>query len=195
MVRFLIIGIVIAVAFTLYALVDAAMTDGSRARGVSKPVWVVVIVLLPVIGGILWFLIGKGATPAKRPQAPDDDPRFTGTRMSPVDLDVHMRDLEDRLRELDDEVFPGEPDEPRGSAQPGASGGSAASDADGRSGSGSGSGSGTGSSSASSTGPGAPESTSSGATDRPEPKRQSGADESASDAETTADGDSGATQK
>lgn len=185
MVRFLIIGIVIAVAFTLYALVDAAMTDGSRARGVSKPVWVVVIVLLPVIGGILWFLIGKGATPAKRPQAPDDDPRFTGTRMSPVDLDVHMRDLEDRLRELDDEVFPGEPDEPRGSAQPGASGGSAASDADGRS----------GSSSASSTGPGAPESMSSGATDRPEPKRQSGADESASDAETTADGDSGATQK
>lgn len=112
MVRFLIIGIVIAVAFTLYALVDAAMTDGARARGVSKPVWVVVIVLLPVVGGILWFMIGKGATPARRPQAPDDDPRFAGTRMSSVDLDDHMKDLEDRLRELDDEVFPGEGHEP-----------------------------------------------------------------------------------
>lgn len=109
MVRFLIIGIVIAVAFTLYALVDAAMTDGARARGVSKPVWVVLIVLLPVIGGILWFMIGKGTTPARRPKAPDDDPRFAGTRMSSDDLDGHMRDLEDRLRELDDEVFPGEP--------------------------------------------------------------------------------------
>lgn len=116
MVRFLIIGIVIAVAFTLYALVDAAMTDGARARGVSKPVWVVVIVLLPVIGGVLWFMIGKGATPAKRPQAPDDDPRFAGTRMSSVDLDDHMRDLEDRLRELDDEVFPGEANDPSGTA-------------------------------------------------------------------------------
>ena len=35
-----IVGIVIAVAFTLYTLVDAAMTDHSRARGVPKPVWI-----------------------------------------------------------------------------------------------------------------------------------------------------------
>ena len=109
MVRFVIIGIVIAVAFTLYALVDAAMTDGSRARGVSKPVWVVLVVVLPVVGGILWFLIGKGATPAPKPSAPDDDPRFVGTRMSSEDLDEHLRDLEERLRELDEETFPGEP--------------------------------------------------------------------------------------
>lgn len=109
MVRFVIIGIVIAVAFTLYALVDAAMTDGSRARGVSKPLWVLIVVVLPVIGGVLWFLIGKGQPrPAPRPSAPDDDPRFTGTRMSDGDLDAHMRDLENRLRELDSETFPGE---------------------------------------------------------------------------------------
>lgn len=108
MVRFLIIGIVIAVAFTLFALVDAAMTDGARARGVSKPVWVVLIVLLPIIGAVLWFMIGKGATPAKRPTAPDDDPRFAGNRMSTSEVDVHLKDLEARLRELDDEVYPGE---------------------------------------------------------------------------------------
>jgi len=108
MVRFVIIGVVIAVAFTLYALVDAAMTDGSRARGVTKPVWVVLVVVLPVIGGLLWFTIGKGDTPAPRPAAPDDDPRFAGSRMSDEDLDAHMHDLEARLRELDDETFPGE---------------------------------------------------------------------------------------
>lgn len=111
MVRFVLIGIVIAVAFTLYALVDAAMTDGSRARGVAKPVWVVLIVLLPVIGAILWFSIGKGAPGAPKPvrrTTPDDDPRFEGTRMSNDDLDAHMRDLEARLRELDEEKFPGE---------------------------------------------------------------------------------------
>lgn len=118
MVRFVIIGIVIAVAFTLYALVDAAMTDGSRARGLSKPVWVVLIVVLPVIGGVLWFMIGKGAVPVKRPVAPDDDPRFAGTRMSKDDLDAHMRDLEQRLRELDDERFPGE-EQPRAEQDPG----------------------------------------------------------------------------
>ncbi|MEJ6490291.1 PLD nuclease N-terminal domain-containing protein [Leucobacter sp. USCH14] len=106
----MIIGVVIAVALTLYALVDAAMTDGSRARGVNKPVWIVIIAVLPVIGALLWFFIGKGsarAQTARRP-APDDDPRFSGTRLSSSDLDAHMRDLEDRLRELDDETFPGE---------------------------------------------------------------------------------------
>lgn len=108
MVRFVIIGIVIAVAFSLYALVDAAMTDGSRARGVNKFVWLLIIVLLPVIGGLLWFMIGKGAASMTRPKAPDDDPRFTGTRMSKTALDEELRDLEDRLRELDAEVYPGE---------------------------------------------------------------------------------------
>lgn len=110
MVRFVIIGVVIAVALTLYALVDAAMTDGSRARGVNKPVWIVIIAVLPVIGALLWFFIGKGSAAAQtaRRIAPDDDPRFSGTRLSSSDLDAHMRDLEDRLRELDDETFPGE---------------------------------------------------------------------------------------
>lgn len=121
MVRFLIIGIVIAVAFTLYSLVDAAMTDHTRARGVSKPVWIVIIVLLPVIGALLWMFIGKGdaaTVEAERSTvAPDDDPRFT-TRptMSNAEIDAHMRDLEARLRELDDEIFPGESAESPGPA-------------------------------------------------------------------------------
>lgn len=115
MIRFIIIGVVIAVAFTLYALVDAAMADASRARGVSKPVWVVLVVLLPVIGGILWFSIGRGPVVAAPVRAPDDDPRFSGTRMNRAELDEHVRELEDRLRELDDETYPhenGESDEP-----------------------------------------------------------------------------------
>lgn len=110
MVRVFIVGIVIAVAFTLYSLVDAAMTDHSRARGVSKPVWIVIIVVLPVIGGLLWMFIGKGAVSvaSATASAPDDDPHFTGRHLSGTELDVHMRDLEARLKELDEEVFPGE---------------------------------------------------------------------------------------
>lgn len=116
MIRFLIIGIVIAAAFTLYALVDAAMTDASRARGVPKPVWVVLVVVLPVVGAILWFTIGKGPVVTARARPPlDDDPRFSGTRMNRVELDDHMRELEERLRQLDEETYPhegGESDDP-----------------------------------------------------------------------------------
>lgn len=107
MVRFAIIGVVVGVALILYALVDAAMSDPARARGVSKPVWVVIIVVLPVIGAVLWFVIGKGRGPmpvAKK--APDDDPLFTGARFTPAEIDAHVEELEARLRELDNEVFP-----------------------------------------------------------------------------------------
>ena len=111
MVRFIIIGAVLAVAFTLYSLVDAAMTDHSRARGVSKPVWIVIIVLLPVIGAVLWLMIGKGsaasASRAAQRIAPDDDPRFTGPQLSDAERES-LRDLEARLKELDNETFPGE---------------------------------------------------------------------------------------
>lgn len=109
MIRFLLIGGIVAVAFTLYALIDAAMSDRRRARGISKPAWILVIILLPVIGGLLWFFLGRGpiVNPPKV-QAPDDDPRFSGTRMSDEDLDKHMEDLEARLAELDSETFPGE---------------------------------------------------------------------------------------
>ena len=98
---------VVAVALVLYALVDAAMSDPARARGVSKPVWVVMIVVLPVIGAVLWLAIGKARGPVPTPtSAPDDDPRFTATRLSASELDAHVEELEARLRELDDEVFP-----------------------------------------------------------------------------------------
>lgn len=127
MVRFLIIGAVIAVAFTLYALVDAAMSDPSRARGLPKPVWVVLVVVLPVIGGLLWFFFGRGpvgGSPVPS-RAPDGDPRFTGNQLSRRQLDRHMADLEERLRELDDETFPGEDEkEPRGSDDGSGGGGS-----------------------------------------------------------------------
>lgn len=112
MVRFIIIGVVLGVAFTLYSLVDAAMTDSSRARGVSKPVWIVLTVLLPVIGGILWFTIGKGSGQQEIAEsAPDDDPRFGA--MSQEAMDQRIADLEAQLRALDEETFPGEdPDDP-----------------------------------------------------------------------------------
>lgn len=119
MVRFLIIGAVVGAAFTLYGLIDAAMSEPARARGVSKPVWVVIVVLLPVIGAALWFTLGKERGPLPAPAtAPDDDPRFTGTRISSIELDEQMRDLEARLRQLDEEVYPHESTE-----GPGAGGG------------------------------------------------------------------------
>ena len=66
----------------VYGLVDVIRTDGRLTRGISKPAWIVVMIVLPVIGAILWLLIGRprGSSPARQarnhPRAPDDDPDF-----------------------------------------------------------------------------------------------------------------------
>ena len=51
---------VAAVVFYIYSVADCALFDRSRVRGLPKPVWLLIIILFPVIGGILWFLIGRG---------------------------------------------------------------------------------------------------------------------------------------
>ena len=62
-------------------LVDVIRTEGRLTRGISKPAWIVVMIVLPVIGAILWLLIGRprGTSPQqsqRHPTAPDDDPDF-----------------------------------------------------------------------------------------------------------------------
>ncbi|HEY8318655.1 MAG TPA: PLDc N-terminal domain-containing protein [Amnibacterium sp.] len=74
----LVVGVVIAVVvFTIYAFVDCALTERSRVRGLPKALWLLVVVVLPLIGGLLWFLIGRGPT-RRRFLPPDDDPTFLG---------------------------------------------------------------------------------------------------------------------
>lgn len=102
MVRWLVIGGVAVVALTIYALVDLFVTAKSRLRAFPLPVWVGIIVVLPVIGPVLWLVIGKNK-PAQTtpPTAPDDDPRFFGGLAESAEERIQR--LEEELRALDDE--------------------------------------------------------------------------------------------
>ena len=51
---------VAAVVFTIYAVVDCAFFDRTRIRGLRRGWWIVVILFVPIIGGLLWFIIGRG---------------------------------------------------------------------------------------------------------------------------------------
>lgn len=106
MARGLFIAGVVAVFFWIYTIVDVSLTDASRARGVSKGAWIVLVVLLPVIGGILWLTIGKdrhGRSTVRRPLAPDDDPAFLGRIGEDEERRERIRRLEQELADLDDE--------------------------------------------------------------------------------------------
>ncbi|KSU78594.1 Phospholipase_D-nuclease N-terminal [Pseudarthrobacter enclensis] len=89
----------------VYGLVDVIRTDGRLTRGISKPAWIVVMIILPVLGAILWLLIGRPRPAApqqayRHPTAPDDDPEFLRN------LEVRRRNEAEaaRLKKLKDEL-------------------------------------------------------------------------------------------
>ena len=99
---------VVGFVIWVYTLVDCIRTDESRVRGLPKIAWVFIIILLPLVGSVLWFLIGKErhnrpTRPVTKQQAPDDDPAFLGRIGMEQDREQRIRKLEERLAELDDD--------------------------------------------------------------------------------------------
>src|SRR6478609_7061001 len=93
-------------AIYVYGLVDVIRTDRHFTRGFSKTTWLIMVILLPLIGAALWFLIGRPRTTAvaqpvypQHPAAPDDDPDFLRN------LEQRRRQAEaERLRKLRDDA-------------------------------------------------------------------------------------------
>ena len=117
MVRVLLPVVLLLIAFWVYSIVDCALLPPTRHRGVSKPVWILIVVLLPVLGGILWFIVGRGRQrTAPVSTAPDDDLEFLGNIGSISDQDERIRRLEAELAALDaedaDPDRPGTPSSP-----------------------------------------------------------------------------------
>lgn len=95
----------LAAVFWVYSIVDCAVQSSARHRGVPKPAWIAIVVLIPVIGGILWFVLGRRRANDKetiRLVAPDDDPTFLRS-ISKTEQDARIRRLEEELARLDDE--------------------------------------------------------------------------------------------
>lgn len=106
--RGIILGIVVAVALTVYAIVDCAMFDAKRTRVMQKPIWLVVILLVPVVGPLLWMFIGKGSGPAEgsskvQPVIPDDV-NYISDPKSESEHDARIAELEEQMRQLDEEI-------------------------------------------------------------------------------------------
>lgn len=108
--RWLIIGGIVALVLTVYALVDLTVTDDRRIRRLNRILWVVLIVVLPIVGPAAWLSWGKGPRAQARPFAPDDDPSFSrNTEVSDEEADRRIAELEAQLAALDAEDFTGGP--------------------------------------------------------------------------------------
>lgn len=83
-----VIAAIALVAFTIYCVVDAVQTQDEQVRGLPKPLWILMILLFPLVGGAAWLIAGRPRsiletifgprTPRvdRGPVGPDDDPDF-----------------------------------------------------------------------------------------------------------------------
>ena len=62
--------VVASFAFWLYVLFDTIGSDAGSVRLFPKPVWVFVVLLLPKVGAMLWFLLGRPSREALTASVP-----------------------------------------------------------------------------------------------------------------------------
>ena len=106
MARVLVIGVVAVIVLTVYALIDLALTERSGVRALPRWTWVVLVLLVPAVGPLLWLLVGHARSVPTRTVPPDDDPAFLGRPLAgrpaperPHEAEIRL--LEQELAKLD----------------------------------------------------------------------------------------------
>lgn len=69
--------VLIVIACIIYTAVYVVQCNSQRVRHLPKFLWFILVIVLPVIGMIAWWLFGRPLNrPTPPPLAPDDDPDF-----------------------------------------------------------------------------------------------------------------------
>jgi hypothetical protein len=120
--RFMLLLDLAVLGLLVYCLIDCIQTDSAAVRNLPKPLWILLIVIVPLVGGIAWLVTGRperaaaktsgsGWRPTGRgststhslpdaPLGPDDDPEFL--RQIRAIEEEHERTLEQWERDLRD---------------------------------------------------------------------------------------------
>lgn len=101
----LLIGLVVEVA----ALVSCALTPERQVRALPKPLWLLVILLFPLVGAVLWFGFGRDRRAPVRRTAPDDDPEFLRSLGRPRRAALPAHVDEETIRRLEQELSAPDP--------------------------------------------------------------------------------------
>lgn len=78
-----VLGALVLIALYIYFILDVLRTPRGQTRTLPKFVWLLLVILIPLLGGLIWLALGRvwpapGSRFGRRrePQAPDDDPTF-----------------------------------------------------------------------------------------------------------------------
>ena len=105
-------GVVLELLLLVYCVLNVATTPSDQVRNLPKPAWLLLVIALPLFGGIAWLVTGRpqrpdagrrvpGAPPQRQPSAPTS--RSTPSRsVSPDDDEEFLRSLRRRAQEQRD---------------------------------------------------------------------------------------------
>ena len=89
------------IALLVFALVDVIPRSDDQIRHLPKVGWIIIIVLLPFAGSIIWFLAGRSWEQPQRNHGRYVEP----VRREPVDHGaVRVRNTEQELAALEEEI-------------------------------------------------------------------------------------------
>ncbi len=102
----LLIFFVAAFVLDVFAIIDLVLIERGRVRAFPKFLWLLIILVVPFVGALLWFLVGRERRDRggeRRTVAPDDDPAFLRNLRRDEEQDERIRRLEQELADLDDD--------------------------------------------------------------------------------------------
>lgn len=103
-------------ALFLVALIDILLSKPEQIRYLPKTAWIVIVIVLPLLGSILWYALGRAPRAARQPRpartgrqprtiivhesAPVSRTPSTEEQLAAVEREI----ADDRIRRLEDEL-------------------------------------------------------------------------------------------
>ena len=104
---------IVLLGLWLFCLVDVIVSDQEMCRNLPKMLWLVIVLILPDVGSLLWLILGRpqgrnrgfgvGQPEPMRATSPDDDEAFM--------QQVRLRAEQQRQRAREQQRDPSRPDD------------------------------------------------------------------------------------
>lgn len=108
---------VLLVVFMFGALADIITIDATRMKHLPKIMWVILVILLPLVGSILWFTVGRqyvprtvggsyagrrmSGAPTMSSSRRDLSVRDASAELAALEREIAAHEREERIRELE----------------------------------------------------------------------------------------------
>ena len=92
----------LVIGVMIFSLVDIIRRDDHQVKHLPKTMWVIIVILLPIIGSVLWFTLGR-VYPEDGPRMPRPAAR-TMAPPPPAPVRRDERTTEQQLADLEREI-------------------------------------------------------------------------------------------